>query len=345
MSSIFFDGSPLITTRSACLPGAIVPMRSDSPRNCAPLAVATWIASTGVNPAPTPRWNPPPPQQLTRPLIAEARDHATHAGRVKPGEQQASRFGELVFEFHFLLERGWPWRRLGIVSPRNRRLVAGPNLVAQHRAPRVRRQRIQHALLHRRPPRHTHLEYRKRGSDGDAVLDQIENHVVCRARLHVQLPVEVQILRRVWALSRFLPWKEFRIDQQSVFKVIDSQSSRFAKSDGTQVSGNSRPSFVRRGGRRRKFRRSNEHVGFEVVDALIEPEVHRARRVVGPGELVHLQCPRAHALKIRPRNVDLGSRCLTGVNLLLKFKIGAWFERACSTNRSPTASQVQSRKT
>src|ERR1700722_16915518 len=40
MSSIFFDGSPLITTRSACLPAAIVPMRSDSPRYCAPLKVA-----------------------------------------------------------------------------------------------------------------------------------------------------------------------------------------------------------------------------------------------------------------------------------------------------------------
>src|SRR5579859_5248996 len=28
MSSIFFDGSPLMTTKSACLPGAIVPIRS-----------------------------------------------------------------------------------------------------------------------------------------------------------------------------------------------------------------------------------------------------------------------------------------------------------------------------
>src|SRR3974390_3574606 len=53
MSSIFFDGSPLTTTRSACLPAAMVPMRSNSPRNCAPFAVAIWIASTGVNPAST----------------------------------------------------------------------------------------------------------------------------------------------------------------------------------------------------------------------------------------------------------------------------------------------------
>src|SRR6202047_5575859 len=40
MSSIFLDGSPLFTTRSACFPAAIVPMRSDSPRYCAPLKVA-----------------------------------------------------------------------------------------------------------------------------------------------------------------------------------------------------------------------------------------------------------------------------------------------------------------
>src|SRR5690349_15523769 len=32
ISSILFDGSPLITTRSACLPAAIVPIRSNSPK-------------------------------------------------------------------------------------------------------------------------------------------------------------------------------------------------------------------------------------------------------------------------------------------------------------------------
>ena len=55
-------GLPLTSTRSATLPGAMEPMRSPSPRNCAPLRVAMRIASTGVKPASTSsstsRWSP-----------------------------------------------------------------------------------------------------------------------------------------------------------------------------------------------------------------------------------------------------------------------------------------------
>src|SRR5207244_5688859 len=64
MSLMLPDGSPSITTRSACLPTASVPILSPSPRNSAPFEVAMCTASRGVNPASTSnstsRWSPNP---------------------------------------------------------------------------------------------------------------------------------------------------------------------------------------------------------------------------------------------------------------------------------------------
>src|ERR1043166_2148699 len=53
MSLIVVAGLPFTTIRSACLPGAIDPMRASSPRNFAPLSDAIMIASGGVKPAST----------------------------------------------------------------------------------------------------------------------------------------------------------------------------------------------------------------------------------------------------------------------------------------------------
>src|SRR4029078_11253556 len=46
-SAIVFDGSPSMTTRSACLPAAIDPTRASRPRYVAPLSVEMRIASSG----------------------------------------------------------------------------------------------------------------------------------------------------------------------------------------------------------------------------------------------------------------------------------------------------------
>src|SRR5580765_4214930 len=53
ISPIDAAGLPSSTTRSACLPVAIVPMRASRPRYLAPFDVPIAIASSGVNPAST----------------------------------------------------------------------------------------------------------------------------------------------------------------------------------------------------------------------------------------------------------------------------------------------------
>ena len=95
-SPIARDGSPATTIRSACLPGAIVPMRLSRPRNRAPFRVPIAMASSGVKPASTSssswRWlakpgiTPPPavgsvPATSTPPARANARSSAIAFGK------------------------------------------------------------------------------------------------------------------------------------------------------------------------------------------------------------------------------------------------------------------------
>ena len=83
MSSTVRDGSPFTTTRSACLPAAIVPIFASRPRYFAPFSVATEIASSGREPAVD--------EQLDLALIGEAGNHAAAAGRIGAGESAGRR--------------------------------------------------------------------------------------------------------------------------------------------------------------------------------------------------------------------------------------------------------------
>ncbi len=74
------------------------------------------------------------------------------------------------------------------------------------------------------------------------------------------------------------------------------------------MSGHFCASLVGRGHRGGKLSRSDEHIRFEIVDALIQPEIDGLGCIVRAGELVHLQCPRARAFQIRSGYVDLWAR-------------------------------------
>ena len=110
------------------------------------------------------------------------------------------------------------------------------------------------------------------------------------------------------------------------------------------MSGNFRASFMGRSHSGGKFCRSNEHIRLEIVDALIEPKIDGLRRIVGSGELMHLQGPTASSFKIRSGDVYLRPRRFSRIDLLLKLKIGVGFERARGADGGHSAGQVKTRK-
>ena len=63
------------------------------------------------------------------------------------------------------------------------------------------------------------------------MLNQVNNHVVDRAGLHVHLGVTLNLVRNVRALIRFLLRKKFCIHQQAVLEIINAQLRRLAKSN------------------------------------------------------------------------------------------------------------------
>ena len=63
--------------------------------------------------------------------------------------------------------------------------------------------------------------------------------------------------------------KEFGIHHQAVLQVVNAQRGRFAKSDRAQMPRNFRAALVSRRNGSSQFIVSDEHVGFEVIDALI----------------------------------------------------------------------------
>src|SRR5260370_36785624 len=106
------------------------------------------------------------------------------------------------------------------------------------------------------------------------MLNQVKNHLVQRAGIYIQLGSKNGLLRLLRTLARLFLRHEFGINQQAVLEVVDSKSRSFAEANGTEVSGNFGAAFVRSSDRRRQLRRSNEHVGLEVIHALVQPEGH-----------------------------------------------------------------------
>ena len=63
------------------------------------------------------------------------------------------------------------------------------------------------------------------------MLNQVNNHVVDRAGLHVHLGVTLNLVRNVRTLVSLLLGEEFGINQQSVLEIINAQLRRLAKSN------------------------------------------------------------------------------------------------------------------
>ena len=147
------------------------------------------------------------------------------------------------------------------------------------------------------------------------------------------------------ALIRLLARDKFGVDEESMLKVVDAEVGRLAKIHRAKMSRNFCSALVRRLNRRAQFGTSDEHIGLEVVDALIEPEIHRLHGVVGSGELVHLDRPRSCAFEIRARDVHLRPWHLTGIDGFLQFEIGVRLKRSCGANRGYAAGKIKPRKT
>ena len=99
--------------------------------------------------------------------------------------------------------------------------------------------------------------------------------------------------------------------------------------------------LVRRRHRRRKFRRSNEHIRFKIVYALVEPVVHRLSRVVRPAECVHLDRETAGSFQVRSSNVNLRSRRCASIDLLLELKIRVGLKPTRGADRRHSRGKVQ----
>ncbi len=176
------------------------------------------------------------------------------------------------------------------------------------------------------------------------LLHQILDRLVQRPSTRIQLCHAHRILSIPGTLIQFLPRNKFSVHEESMLQIVDSQVRRLAKIHGAKMSGHFRSALVCRRNRRTQLRARNEHVSLKVIDALVEPEIHRPRCILRPRELVHLNRPRPFALKIRPSHVHLRSGSLSRIDGLLEFEIRIRFERARGSNRGHAARQVQSRK-
>src|ERR1700745_246668 len=107
------------------------------------------------------------------------------------------------------------------------------------------------------------------------------------------------------------------------------------------MSSNFRAPFVRSVDCRRKLVSRNEVVSFEIVHALIEPVVHGAYSIIRTVQLMQLECERALTLKIRPRDVHLGTSHCAGIDVLLDFEISVWLQRSAGPNRRDSGRQIQ----
>ena len=94
--SIFFEGSPLISTISACFPAASVPIRASLPK------IQSAILRSDLNRLH--RTESRLDQQLDLPLIAESRQHATIASRIGPSQQQSPSPRKRKLKIHFLAQ-------------------------------------------------------------------------------------------------------------------------------------------------------------------------------------------------------------------------------------------------
>src|ERR1700757_2435477 len=108
-----------------------------------------------------------------------------------------------MLEFHFLLERSWPWGNIAPVLLAQSAGVGGANSLPEQGAARVGRKRFEDALRDRRSSGETpHLKNGKRRGDRNVMLDQVKDRIVKGTCLHVEFGNQIGILWRGRAFSR-----------------------------------------------------------------------------------------------------------------------------------------------
>ncbi len=129
-----------------------------------------------------------------------------------------------------------------------------------------------------------------------------------------------------------------------MLEVVDPERRGFAETDRAQVARHFRSARMRGGDRRAEHRRRQVVVRLEVVDALVEPEVHRLRRILRARQRVHLRRERAFAFEVRARHVHLGSGGLARLDPLAHFEIRVRLDRPGRADRRHTAREVETRE-
>src|SRR6266403_813021 len=122
-----------------------------------------------------------------------------------------------------------------------------------------------------------------------------------------------------------------------MLQVIDTQCGRFAKSNRAQMPSDFYSALVGSDNGGRKLRRSDEHVGLEIVHTLIHPVICSFGCVFRPSELVELHSKRSWALEIRAGDMHFRAGSFSCINLFLCFEISVGLERAGGTNCGDTS--------
>ena len=97
--------------------------------------------------------------------------------------------------------------------------------------------------------------------------------------------------------------------------------------------------------RRAQFFRRDVLVGLERRHALRNPEFHRAARIFGIGELMHLEGEGSRAFQVRPGDVNLGAGHLPVIRVAFELEIRIRLDASRGSNRSHASRQIQPRKT
>ena len=151
--------------------------------------------------------------------------------------------------------------------------------------------------------------------------------------------------RRIWAQSRFLPCKKFRVDHQAVLQIIDAQSRRFAKADRAEMPGHFDAVCVRCLHGRAQFFGRDVHVRLEGSHALRDPKLHHAACIFGILELVHLQRKRPWPFEVRSRDMNLGPGHLSIIDIALQLQVRVRLDAAGRSNRRHATREIQPRET
>jgi len=130
------------------------------------------------------------------------------------------------------------------------------------------------------------LEDRQCRGHGDMLCHERANRFLYRVAVDIEIQ-QARIDRARRTLIGLLVRHEFRVGEQSMFKIVDANLRGLAITDRAEMAGNFQAAFVRLFHRGTQLLARDVHVGFERGSAFVGPEVHHAPRVFGARQLVH----------------------------------------------------------